>query len=480
MADSRRSNPDRPGAERQPVSRTDAGRNEPLDLTIESLVFGGDGLARHNGEVVFVPFTAPGEQVKARVADSRKSFSKAELLEVVTPSADRVKPRCPYYGECGGCHLQHLAHRAQLQAKREFVVESLQRIGGLENLPVLPTIPSPDQWHYRHQAQFIIEREGGEWAIGFHARKSHAVIDIAECPITHACLNQILTAVRHWAESRPQAVYDAKKRTGWLRGFDARVNHDGSEATVCLIADRFHGQDLRALAQHISRSVKSVVGVAYRMGERRQTKRPSPAQNLLGKMSIQTSVAGITMRQSVDSFSQSNLALTGGLVETALEFAQLQPGMTMIDVYSGTGLFALAAAQRGATVFAIENSPTAAEDARENAKALPPSSSAGAMPSQMTVLSSSAAQGLAMLRQRGVSPAVLLLDPPRGGCEKQTLQEICAIRPTRIVYVSCDPTTLARDLQQLTKAGYQLETVQPLDMFPQTYHVETVALLTRS
>jgi len=436
-----------------------------IDLTIDAISYGGDGVARHDGRVVFVPFAAPGDRVRARITETQQRFSRAELTEIRDASASRVEPPCPHFGVCGGCQLQHLSYDAQLKTKRQFVEDALTRIGRIPDPGVDATLPAPAEWNYRHQIQVMTEVVQGNVITGFRCAGSHRLVDIESCPIAHFTMNQALSGFHEWAVDHLQAICKPKDRTGWLRGMEARCSHDGAQVTVCLLASRFHGRDMRALVDAVRRRTGTPVGAFFRTGERRKDQPLVPSKRIDGASCLTADIDGSMLRFSADSFMQANLRATASLMNVVRERAGIRDGMTVVDLYSGTGLFAAVAVQAGARVYTVENSPAAVEDARVN------------LPEEVTVLHTPATRGLQLLRERGISPDVVILDPPRAGCDSSSLKALTAISPRRMVYVSCDPATQARDVRLLVEAGYQLKSVQPIDLFPQTYHVETVVAI---
>lgn len=366
-------------------------------LTIESLAFGGEGVGRDDGKVVFVPQAVPGDHVRVRVVSDHGKYERAEILEIVAKSPDRVDPECPVFGSCGGCQWQQVRYDAQLKWKREILSDSLRRVGRIPNPDVLPIIPAADPWHYRRRIQLKVDGEG---RIGFYGPKSHGVVEFDECRIADPLLNERLAEMRR-VDRAPQ------------KGFELSLN---GTAVV-----------------HVLEEKKSDL-----------------------------------------VFSQVNPAQNKHLVQTVLDFAFGNADMAftkqkrIVELYAGRGNFSFPLARKAGGITCVEENAQAVRLAEEEAE------SRGL--DHMTWIQGSAEWGLKKVYRNREAVDILVMDPPRRGA-KEILDLVCVIKPRFIVYVSCDPVTLARDLCQLVRRHYTLEKVQPVDMFPQTYHVESVSKL---
>lgn len=414
---------------------------EPAELTldVERLTFGFDALARHDGEVVFVPYAAPGDRVRARVVERRRGYARAEIDSVPVAGADRVLPGCRYFPTCGGCQWQHVAPEAQRRAKSAIVGEQLARIAGLRDVDVLPTIASPADWSYRSRITLVVE---GRRA-GYHRTRSHRLVEIDGCPIADPAIVQHLDSVRHWIGATRTA----------LRRVTIAVAPGGVAVAAIAAARPADGDRAaceRALAADAGLRGIVVAGAGSRL--------------VAGDPSVRVELEpGLDLEVPVDAFTQVNAGANRALIETAMRCAEPRPGTRALDLYCGAGNFTLPLARRGIEVLGIERSAVAVDAAAANAKR---------HGLRATFRQAGVAEALARLAPGSIDTVVL--DPPRAGAA-DAVPGIAALRPGRIVYVSCDPATLARDARALTECGWRLARVQPVDLFPQTYHVESVA-----
>jgi len=418
--DPRPSHPDRP--------------HETLELTLTGMAYGGDAFGREpSGRMLFVPFALPGERVRVRVQEAHDRWARATLLEVLAPSPDRVPPRCRHFAVCGGCHYQHLSYAAQLRLKAEIVRSQLERLGGFESPPVEPTVPSPSPWNTRNHLQFSLSREG---RLGFQAAGSHRVVAIEECHLPDPSLADL------WPR------LDLAPIPGLLRVV-LRSGADG-ETMIALEAET---EPEVELALDLPASVVWV--------------EPGGASVLAGVDRLMQDVLGRRFVVRAASFFQVNSSLTGDLVRRVLEALLPQSGETIFDLYAGVGLFSAFVAAAGARVVAVEESPEACADFEANLAEF----------DSVDLYESPVEVALPAIPAR---PDAVIVDPPRAGLEREALEALIACSPRRLVYVSCDPATLARDGKRLAQAGYHLERVTPIDLFPQTYHIETLSLWLRA
>lgn len=442
-----------------------------LELALTDLAYGGDAVGRYHGRAVFVPGGIPGERVRVRVVSEGKSSTRAELVEVLETSPERVAPRYPELSTSGGFQWQHIAYPAQVAWKTHIVRQLLTRIGHFAEPPVLPTIGMPDGsdlWRYRTVAQFAISPDG---AIGFRRANSREVLDMPDCPIVHPKLDTLYVAIREWMRARWGA-----EAAGFTERFTIRVadtTPDAASTDTALNgyglltiearpAGAFANADvMAALASTMRSEIPGLVGVVILGvpgGHGRVT---------AGSDYIFERVLNKTYRVSAGSFFQVNAAQTPVLVREARAAARLEPADHLLDGYSGVGLFSLIFADDVARVHAIESHPGAVADARTSA--------ALNHTSNVTVTEGVLERVLGALRSPRDRADVVLVDPPRTGCLPRALSEIQRFAPRTFVYVSCDPSTLARDLRIMCDNGYRLESVQPVDMFPFTTHIECVA-----
>jgi len=381
-----------------------------VTVRIEDLVFGGSGMGRlEDGRVIFVDFAAPGELVEAEIERISPDYVEAVTVRVLEPSPDRVEPRCRYFGQCGGCQLQHLRYEAQLAAKEAAVREQLQRIGRLDPGVVQPIVGARDPWGYRNHVRFSTGRKYGD--VGFITRRGRRLLKVEECPIAHPFVNRILP--------------ELQGKGAGLHQIQVRIDPTTGEYLV----------------------YPRIEGVSFETGQPWYRER----------------LAGFTFRVSASSFFQVNHEQAEALVRLIGEALPAR-GRLLVDAYAGVGTFAVIFANRFERVIAIEESPSAVRDAAENLTQAP----------NVEMREGKVEELLPYLFP---APDVILLDPPRAGCLPEALQAILRLRPVELVYVSCNPTTLARDLRTLVNGGYRLLSVTPLDMFPQTAHIECVAKL---
>jgi 23S rRNA (uracil1939-C5)-methyltransferase len=413
--------------------------DSPLVLSVERLTFGFDALAHHAGQVVFVPWAAPGDEVEVDVVERRRGYLRARLRRVRTPGPDRVPPPCPAFTTCGGCQWQHLAVDAQRAAKTALVAEQLARLGGLRDVPVLPIRAVPAT--LGHRARITLAVEGRR--LGYHRARSHTLVEIDACPIAAPAVDAHIAAARRWVER--------------LRAVPERVGIAATAGGVVLTAMggvRPGAADVRATETLLAEEA-TVRGAVLTGGG---------ARLVVGDPRLRVLVEpDLALEIPADAFTQVHPDANLLLVATVLELGAFAAGERVLDLYAGAGNFAMPIARRGAVVTAIERSAVAVAAARENAARLGLA---------VTAVEDDVAAALAAL-PAGAWDAVVL-DPPRAGAA-DAVPHLLARRPARIVYVSCDPATLARDARALVAGGYRLVRAQPVDLFPHTYHVETAA-----
>jgi 23S rRNA (uracil1939-C5)-methyltransferase len=437
-----------------------------LEMVLTDLAYGGDAVGRHHGRAVFVPGGIPGERVHVRVVSEGKSSARAELVEVLEASPERVAPRYPDLSASGGFQWQHIAYPAQVSWKTHIVEQLLTRIGHFAEPPVLPTIGMPgdsDLWRYRTVAQFAIGPDG---AIGFRRANSRDVLDMPNCPIVHPKLDTLYIAIREWMRTHWGA--DA---AGFTERFtvrvaanppDAALNGDGLLTIEARPAGAFATSDeMATLASAMHSEIPGLAGVVI-LGVSGRHGRITAGSDFIFER-----VLNKTYRVSAGSFFQVNAAQTPILVREARAAARLLPEDHLLDGYSGVGLFSLILADDVARVHAIESHPGAVADARASA--------ALNHTGNVTMTEGVLERVLGALRSPHDRADVVLVDPPRTGCLPRALSEIQRLAPRTFVYVSCDPSTLARDLRIMCDNGFRLVSVQPVDMFPFTTHIECIA-----
>lgn len=445
---------------------------QEVELLITGVNHHGDGVGRCHGFTVFVPRCIPGEKVWARIAKVNKNFAEAVLLKVITASPGRVSPACPVFAECGGSHLQHMEYSLQLAAKTRQVADTLQRIGKLDDVLVHPALGMEQPWHYRNKAQFQVSRVAGKIKLGFFAEESHQLVPAAQCLLLDKRISAVAVMLEELLNKYSLTVYDRQTRSGLLRHVVVRKGWYSGEVMVVLVttAAKFPEQNL--LAREIRANLPDVISVVRNINN--QFKGPVFGNEILllaGQEIIREQVGDLHFLISPTSFFQVNSQQTVLLYDQVLTYAALNGVETVLDVYCGTGTISLMLAQHAARVIGLEVHRQATEDAAANARL-------NGM-TNVEFITGRAEERLPELVEQGIMPDVVVVDPPRKGVEKQALQAIAGMAPRRIVYVSCDPASLARDLQYLSERGYRPVQVQPVDMFPQTRHVECVVLIVK-
>ncbi len=438
--------------------------------TLEVTGYSSDGLgvARLEGQVVFVAGALAGERCRVKLLKVNKKAAWGKAEEILAPSPARRAPDCPYFGRCGGCQLRHMSYEEELRFKRDKVDGVLARVGGL-SLRTEEILGAADPLRYRNKVQFPVapNREGGA-DIGFFRARSHTVIPVDDCLLQPACTGPVRRALGEWMARYQVPAYDEQSRTGLIRHLYLRLNRR-EEMLCCVVANgpalpregelvdllRAAAPGLRGVVLNVNERDTNVI-----LGERCRT--------LWGSGTLEEELCGLRFTLSVPSFFQVNLAQTERLYARAAEFARLTGGETVLDLYCGIGTISLALAKWGAgRVLGAEIVPAAVDDARENARR-------AGLQDRTEFFCADAGQAAEMLAGRGLRPDVITVDPPRKGLSPQVIGAIVSMAPPRLVYVSCDPATLARDAALLAARGYEPVRAAAVDLFPRTAHVETV------
>lgn len=415
-----------------------------------------------DGRAAFVPGALPGEVVEVEIAREQKRFCEARLLRVIEASPERVAPACPHYGRCGGCGAMHMNYAHTLRLKRQRVFDALERLGGVENPDVRPVLGCDAPERYRNKAEYALEMRGDRLVAGFMEARSHRVIAIEDCLLQR---EESLRAL-NWLRASLEKLGCA----GQLRGIVTRVSRAGALCAVVCAAAPVQGE-LRALAAPMKAALPELESLYFCQ------LKPRPAHaldgaciRLWGADVLTDELLGLKFALSPQSFFQVNPPQTEALYRCALDAAQAKPGVRLVDAYCGAGTISLAAAARGADVLGVEIVAPAVENARENA-------ARNGMAKRARFVCADAAREIPRRIASGERFDAAILDPPRRGADAALLNALADARIPRVAYVSCNPSTLARDIKQLLPHGYKLEWAQPVDMFPWTEHVETVALL---
>jgi 23S rRNA (uracil1939-C5)-methyltransferase len=450
-------------------------RGDVTELTIDDLAFGGEGVGRADGYVVFVRGGLPGDRLRVRLGETRARFGRATIETVLSPSPDRVDAPCPYFGRCGGCRLQHLAYPAQLAFKAKQVRDCLERLGGLPPFELRPILPAPEPYGYRNKMEFTIAAGAATAApvVGLHqAERYDVVLDIERCLLQSDTMNELLDEFRRQVRARGLDVWDPETGRGLLRFVVMREGRHTGQAMVNVVGGAPDVEALGPVAAAIQARTPTVTSVVLNVNAKKASVAVGSEEHLLaGREHIEESLRGITFQVSANSFFQTNTQQAERLFGVVADACALQGTETLLDLYSGTGAISLLLARQVARVYGIELSAAAVADATRNARANGIDN--------CTFLAGEVRHVLPELMAQGVRAAVVVADPPRAGFHPKALRALARLAPERIVYVSCNPATLARDVGDLVRDGFRLEWVQPVDMFPQTPHIEAVARLTR-
>ena len=447
-------------------------RDQELELEIDSLAYGGNGVARLDGFVVFVRRALPGDTVRARVTKVKRSYAEATAVELLDASADRVPAPCAHYPACGGCRFQDLAYEAQIAAKEHQVGDALRRIGGIAEPPLEPIIPAEQIFGYRNKLEYSFTRTPDGPALGFHrAGRWDEVLSVERCWLTTDLGNAIRNAVRDWARREGLAPYDQAEGTGYLRHLVVREGRNTGQVLVVLVTAAGAELDRDSFIAELRR-FPEVCSLHWAVNGTPAEVTNLPTTLLWGAEAIEEEICGLRFRLRPNAFLQTNTAMAERLYGLAREFAGLTGGETVYDLYCGTGTIGLVLARDALTVWGVEASEESVACALENAELNGIANAA--------FYAGDVGDSLEELHERAGKPDVVVVDPPRAGLSGKALRRLGRLEAPRIVYVSCNPTTLAGNVKELVREwGYRLDRARPVDLFPHTPHVETVALLSR-
>ena len=449
-------------------------RGEILSLTIDDLAFGGEGVGRAEGYVVFVPGGLPGDRLRVRLVQVRSRFGRGVIESIEQASPQRVDPPCPYFGRCGGCRLQHVAYDAQLAFKAKQVADALERLGGLRDAPLRPIIGADLVFGYRNKMEFTVARgPAAAPVVGLHeADRYDSVLDIDRCLLQSDRMNALLAEARAFFTERGLTVYEQETGEGLLRFLMLREGKQTGELMTNVVTSAPAVSELAPLAGRLAARVAGTTSVVMNVNPKKASVAVGVEEHLLGgRDHIREGMGGLTFQVSANSFFQTNTRQAERLFELVTESTGLTGIETVLDLYSGTGAISLLLARRCRWVYGIELVQAAVDDAAVNA--------AANGITNCTFLCGEVRFVLPSLIGKGVTAEVVVADPPRAGFHPKALHALITLQARRVVYVSCNPTTLARDLGELVRGGYRLDWVQPVDMFPHTPHIEAVARLER-
>ena len=438
-----------------------------IDLTHE-----GHGVVKIDRYPVFVPNALIEEEIEYKLIKVKKNFAIGKLLEVKNKSKDRVEPPCVYYYKCGGCQMQHMTYQAQLNMKKEQVVNLFHRKGPFEDIPIQPTLGMEQPWRYRNKSQIPVGKDKDNKAImGFYRQRSHDIIDMDSCLIQDEQHQNIMNYVKHWFNELNMSIYDEKNKRGLMRHLVIRTGYHTDEIMVIFVTNGKKFKNANVLVQKLISEFPNITSIKQNINDTHSNVIMGPQSvTLYGKDKIVDELSEVTFNISDQSFYQINSAQTEKLYQKAIDYAQLTGEEIVLDTYCGIGTIGLYMAPQAKHVYGVEVVPSAIKDAQENATKN--------QLNNTTFECGKAEDVILEWKAQGIKPDVVMVDPPRKGCDETFIKTLLKLKPKRIVYISCNPSTQQRDAQLLSD-NYHLVEITPVDMFPQTTHIETVALFER-
>ncbi|AFA48665.1 23S rRNA (uracil(1939)-C(5))-methyltransferase RlmD [Acetobacterium woodii] len=441
---------------------------EKYTIDLIDITHSGEGVGRLNNMIVFVDGGIPGDVVEIEIINVKKTYAQGKLLSIIESSPERVNPDCPYFNECGGCQILHMSYQGQLRAKSKMVKDALERIGGFKEIPISPIIGMEEPLRYRNKAQFKLDKNG----MGFYAKKSHHLVHIEDCLNQPDSAANVIKTVNNLVKELNLSIYDERTNKGYVRGVLQRTNLQGENMITLII----NGKDLsqrQAIVEGILAGVPNVKSIYVNINREK-------GNVILGKKSLCVhgaarlveKIGDLSFSISPNSFFQVNSKQTVKLYDKIKDLAALTGTETIFDLYCGTGTIGLYLANKAKKVVGIESVGDAVLDARENAGLNQIENATfyqGRVEEEM----------MRIIKEEALKPDLIILDPPRKGCEESLLSTINNMQTPRIIYVSCNPATLSRDMKIMTESGYTINEIQPIDLFPGTGHVETVVLMSR-
>lgn len=449
-------------------------KNDIFNIEITALTSEGSGVGRADGMAVFVPFTAVGDVISCRILKVLKSYAYGKIESIITPSPDRVENDCPAFGKCGGCVYRHISYAAELAAKERIVRDAFERIGGL-NPEFLPICGSERVDGYRNKLQMpVAKTENGEIVSGFFSERSHRVVPVEHCRLQPERFSEIVSFIRDQLKALKISVYNERENSGVMRHIFLRRGHYSGEVCAVLVVKR-KTPEMAKLAALLTKRFPEITGVVLNINPDRTNVILGEREVLLsGRAEIRDTMSGVSVEISPKSFYQVNTPAAENLYRQAAEFAE-PSGKTVLDLYCGAGTIGLSMAGQAAKIIGAEIVPEAVENAKRNAL------NSGF--SNAEFICADASEAAAALAKNGLAPDVIMLDPPRKGCGEETLSACVKMNPERIVMISCNPATAARDCKFLAgclqENGYAVKSVRAFDLFPRTRHVECVVLITK-
>ncbi|MFC0138457.1 23S rRNA (uracil(1939)-C(5))-methyltransferase RlmD [Staphylococcus petrasii] len=449
------------------LKKNDIKQGHVVDLTHE-----GHGVVKFDRYPVFIPNALINEEIEFKIIKVKKNFAIGKLLEVKQASEDRVEPPCKYYWKCGGCQLQHMTYEAQLAMKKEQVVNLFHRKAQFNETLINDTIGMEDPWRYRNKSQLPIGKNKDNHTImGYYRQRSHDIIDMDSCLIQDQQHQEIMNHVKQWLIDFNISIYNERTKKGLLRHLVIRTGHYTDEMMVIFVTNGSKFKQAQLLVEKLTHTFPNITSIKQNINDSHSNViMGQQSITLYGKDKIIDSLSDITFKISDQSFYQINSSQTEKLYGKAIEYAQLNGQETVLDTYCGIGTIGLYMAPVAKHVYGVEVVPSAIKDAKQNATLNGFDNT--------TFVCGKAEEVIIEWKQQGIKPDVVMVDPPRKGCDETFLQTLLALNPKRIVYISCNPSTQQRDAQILA-SSYDLKEITPVDMFPQTTHIETVALFER-
>lgn len=446
-------------------------KNDLFEAEITAVTAEGSGICRYEGMAVFVPRTAVGDRCIVRVVKVLKNYAFGRLEELLIPSPDRCTPDCPVSAQCGGCVYRHISYEAELKLKEQRVRDALERIGGFRGIEMQPILGAPNRNHYRNKCQLPIGlSRDGKLQLGFYAVNSHRIVDTHTCLLQPEQFDRAAEAFRAWHAITDESVYDETTHTGILRHLYMRRGEKSGDMMVCVVANSGALHEEKLLVSMLREAVPEITSIILNTNrEKTNVVLGKTCRTLWGRDSISDTLCGLEFEIAPHAFYQVNRTQAEALYGKAAEYAALSGSENLLDLYCGTGTIGLSMAHKAKKLIGAEIVPAAIENAKRNA--------ARNHIENAEFICGDAAHAAKVLYDRGEKPDVIIIDPPRKGCDPSLITTIAAMRPDRVVYVSCDPATLARDLKQFDADGYRITAVTPVDMFPCTAHCEVVVQL---
>ncbi|MCE5090960.1 23S rRNA (uracil(1939)-C(5))-methyltransferase RlmD [Staphylococcus devriesei] len=449
------------------INKNDIKQGTVIDLTHE-----GHGVVKFDRYPIFVPNALIDEDIEFKIIKVKKNFAIGKLMNVIKESENRVEPPCKYYWKCGGCQLQHMTYEAQLAMKKEQVVNLFHRKAQFNNTVINDTVGMNNPWRYRNKSQLPIGKDKDNFAImGYYRQRSHDIIDMDSCLIQDEQHQEIMNQVKQWLNELKVSIYNEKTKKGLLRHLVIRTGHYTDEIMVIFVTNGSKFKQANILVEKLNKAFPNITSIKQNINNSHSNViMGQQSVTLYGKDKIVDQLSDTTFKISDQSFYQINSSQTEKLYQKAIDYAQLDGEETVLDTYCGIGTIGLYMAPVAKHVYGVEVVPSAIKDAQQNATLN--------QLENTTFVCGKAEDVIIEWKQQGIKPDVVMVDPPRKGCDETFLDTLLTLNPKRIVYISCNPSTQQRDAQILA-TKYHLKEITPVDMFPQTTHIETVALFER-